>query len=140
VARWTCPRCDREFGRTRQSHDCVPGNTVEVSFAKRPEQRPIYDAIIDHVKALGPVHVDPVQIGVFLKSDRKLAEFRPKQKWLSASLYLARRLEDARVARVYESGATRFVVEIKLRTVEDVDDQFKEWLTEAYHENTDEPA
>jgi hypothetical protein len=137
VARWTCPRCDREFGRTRQSHDCVPGNSVEVSFAKHPEQRPIYDAIMEHLAPLGPVHIDPVQIGVFLKSDRKLAELRPKQKWLSASLYLAHRIDDARVARVYESGATRFVNEIKLRSVDDVDDQFTAWLTEAYDENTD---
>ena len=137
MARWTCPRCDREFGRANQSHTCIPGNSVDATFRARPEQHPIYDAILRHLETLGPVHIDPVQIGVFLKSDRKLAELRPKQKWLSAYLYLAHRIDGPRVARIYESGATRFVNEIKLRTVEDVDDQFKTWLEEAFDENTD---
>jgi hypothetical protein len=137
MARWTCPRCDREFARAKQSHDCVPGNSLNVTFAKRPEQRAIYDAVMKHLKTVGKVHIDPVQIGVFLKSDRKVAELRPKQKWLAASLYLARRIDDARVTRIYQSAATRFVNEVRLRSPDDVDDQFKTWLEEAYDENTD---
>jgi fatty-acyl-CoA synthase len=36
MARWTCPRCDRQFGRANQSHTCALGNTVDASFAGRP--------------------------------------------------------------------------------------------------------
>ena len=136
MARWSCPRCDREFGRANQSHACIPGNSVDASFRTRPEQRPIYDAILKHLKKLGPVHADAVQVGVFLKSDRKLAELRPKTKWLQCSLYLPGALDDPRVDRADRYGV-KVINKIKLRTVDDVDEQFCEWLTDAYDYNTD---
>jgi len=65
VTRWTCPECEREFGRTRQSHVCVPGCTVDETFAGRPGyQRAAYDLIAAHLAALGPLHVDAVRVGV----------------------------------------------------------------------------
>jgi len=130
MARWTCPRCDREFGRVNQSHTCLPGNSVERTFAGRPpEQRAICDAIVAYLTTLGPLHVDAVQVGVFLKTDRKLAELRPKSKWLSCNLYLPEPLDDPRVARSIRLSATRVVNEVKLRTVAEVDAQLREWLT-----------
>jgi uncharacterized protein DUF5655 len=138
VARWTCPRCDREFGRARQSHTCLPGNSVDATFRDRPpEQRAICDAIVEHLRELGEVHVDAVQVGVFLKSDRKIAELRPKSKWLECTLYLPYVIDDARVARSMQLGAHRQVNFVKLRTVDDVDDEFLAWLSEAYDHNTE---
>ena len=136
MPRWTCPRCDREFGRTRQSHACIPGNSVDATFRARPEQRPIYDAIMKQLKTLGPVHADAVQVGVFLKSDRKLAELRPKTKWLQCSLYMPEAIDDPRVDRADRYGI-KVINKIKLRTVDDVDEQFCEWLADAYDFNTD---
>jgi hypothetical protein len=135
MARWTCPRCDREFGRAHQSHTCLPGNSVQRTFAGRPpEQHAIYDAIMTHLDALGPVHVDAVQVGVFLKTERKFCELRPKSKWLSCNLYLEDAIDDPRVARSLRLSATRFVNEVKLRTVADVDDQLRAWFTRAFDE------
>lgn len=66
VARWTCPGCDREFGRERQSHVRVPGRSVDDCFAGRAAgQREAVDALMAHVAALGPVHVDAVRVGMF---------------------------------------------------------------------------
>lgn len=60
MSRWTCPACDREFGRQRQSHQCVPGRTVDECFAARPPiQRDSYDVLIAHVRSLGEVHTWP---------------------------------------------------------------------------------
>jgi hypothetical protein len=137
MARWTCPRCDREFGRMNQSHTCLPGNSVEATFRNRPEQRAIYDAIAQHLKALGPFHADAVQVGVFVKSDRKLAELRPKSKWLELTLYLDHAIDDPRVARSMRYTAARVINWIKLRTPEEVDDQLCEWIDEAYDHATD---
>ncbi len=91
MSRWTCPRCDREFGRANTAHVCVPGCTVDECFAPWPPLwRDIYDAIWEHLASLGPVHADAVKVGVFLLSDRKLAEVRPKARSLSLELLLPR--------------------------------------------------
>jgi len=138
VARWTCPRCDREFGRARQSHTCLPGNSVAEAFRGRPpEFRAILDAVVGHLESLGPVHADAVQVGVFLKSDRKLAEIRPKSRWLSCYLYLPRTIGDARVARTLRVSSSRVVNEVKVRTLDEVDPQLLGWFSEAFDEATD---
>jgi hypothetical protein len=138
MARWTCPRCDREFGRTNQSHTCLPGNTVDATFRGRaPEQPAIYDAIFRYVSSLGEVHVDAVQVGVFLKSDRKFCDLRPKVRWLQCGIYLPYVIDDARIARSFRLSEHRCVSIMKLFTRDDVDEQLCAWLTEAFDHNTD---
>jgi len=61
VAEWICPRCDRLFGRSGQSHDCAPGLSLEEYFETGPaHERPIFDLVMAHVESLGPVHADVV--------------------------------------------------------------------------------
>jgi hypothetical protein len=133
MARWVCPRCDREFGRERQSHVCVPGCTVEESFAGRPPvQRQLYDAIHRYLRTLGPVHADAVKVGVFLKRQRTLAEVRPMARSLSLELVLPRRLDHPRVARSVDIAAGRTWNTIRLQRLDEVDDELCAWLTEAY--------
>lgn len=133
VSRWTCPRCDREFANPNQSHTCVPGCTVDAAFAGRPPRlRAVYDAILAHLQDLGPVHEDAVSVGVFLKADRKLAEVRPRSRDVSLALYLPRPVRDPRIARVLGPAAPRVVHFLLLREPEEVDDQVRTWLTEAF--------
>lgn len=132
-----CPRCDREFDRPNTAHVCVPGCTVDEAFAQRPEQRPVYDAVLAELRELGPVHEDAVQVGVFLKADRKLAELRPKSRWLQLALRLSRPIQSPRVARVMASGRESHWHIIKLASVGDVDDELRGWLAEAYLTATD---
>jgi hypothetical protein len=69
---------------------------------------------------------------VFLKNDSKLAEVRPMARSLSLNLVLPRRLDDPRVARVVRISADRVVNFLRLTRVDEVDDEVRDWLTEAY--------
>jgi len=133
MTRWTCPACDREFGRDRQSHVCVPGCTVDDCFAPWPPAwRQIYDVLFAHLRTLGPVHADAVRVGVFPKSDRKLAEVRPKASSVSLLVMLPRVVDHPRIAGRLPGHAGLTVHTIKLTSVAGVDDQVLGWLTEAY--------
>jgi len=90
-----------------------------------------------HLSSLGPIHEDAVNVGIFVKSDRKLAEFRPRVRSVQLSLYLPYELSDARIARTLPAAADRVVHMINLTSVDQVDDQLRDWLTEAYDFNTD---
>ena len=118
---------------TRQSHVCVPGGTVDASFAGRPDyQRAAYDAIAAFLRGLGPVHEDAVGVGVFLKRERKLAEVRPMARSLSVELVLPRRVDDPRVVRHLPLAGGRIVHVLRLHSAEQVDDRLRDWLAEAY--------
>ena len=138
MARWTCPNCEREFGRVRQPHTCAPGVTVQELLSRHPRWiTDVYAAVIDALRAVGPVHEDAVDVGIFLKSDRSIAQFRPQVRSVQLWIFLPYQLEDERVSRVVATGADRFVHLIKLITAEDVDDRVRAWLAESYDFNTD---
>jgi Domain of unknown function (DUF5655) len=139
VTRWVCPNCDREFASPNQAHVCVPGITVDDLLARHPRWvGEIYGAVIGHLKTLGPVHEDAVNVGIFLKSDRKIASFRPRVRSVLLSFFLPYELTDPRIARVLPVAAGRIAYMINLTSADQVDDQLQEWLTEAYDFNTDE--
>ena len=138
MARWTCPSCDREFARSHQSHVCVPAGTVDDTFAPHPRAwREIFDTIMSHVESLGPVHADAVKVGVFLKSDRKLAEVRPRARAVDLLLALPGPVDHDRVSRVLRQSSDITVNVIPLRSASEVDDQLRGWLTTAYETATD---
>ncbi len=102
-------------------------------FAGRPPvQREIYDALVAHLETLGPLHLDAVRVGVFLKHERKLAEVRPMARSLSLMLVLPRVVVDPRISRTYRISADRTAHHIKLTSQDQVDEQLYDWLTEAY--------
>jgi Domain of unknown function (DUF5655) len=137
VTRWVCPNCEREFAAANQAHVCVPGITVNDLLARHPRWvSEIYQAIIDHLNSLGSVHEDAVNVGIFLKSDRKIAEFRPRVQSVQLGLYLPYEVTDSRIARALPA-ADRVVHLINLTGADQVDDQLREWLSEAYDFNTD---
>ena len=132
-----CPNCEREFASANQAHVCIPGVTVNDLLGRHPPWvSEIYAAVIEHLRSLGPVHEDAVNVGIFLKSDRKIAEFRPRVRSALLSIYLPYELTDTRITSTLPA-ADRVVHLIKLSSADQVDDQLREWLSEAYDFNTD---
>jgi hypothetical protein len=133
MAAWVCPDCGRTFARTRQGHECAPAMTLEEYFATGPErERPIYEAVKAHLDTLGPVHVEPVSVGIFFKAPARVAQLRPATKWVDLSFSLNRAVEHQQIVRKPVSYSGRWWHVARLTGPEDVDDQICEWLTEAY--------
>jgi len=130
---WTCEACGRRFGRTGQSHECAPALSLEEYFATGPaRERPIFDAVNAVVAPLGAVHVEPVSVGIFFKRSRTFAQLRPMTRWVALSFVLARKLESPRLARKVMGEGRRWYHAVNLTGPEDVDEQVRAWLTEAY--------
>ena len=112
--------------------------TLDEYFSTGPErERPIYEAVKDFLDTLGPVYVEPVSVGIFIKSSRSFIELRPKTKWVAMSFPLPHPLESSRIARRMKgSGETTYFV-VNLREPADLDDTVKDWLAESYDFCTD---
>ena len=122
---WTCPSCHRLFGRTRQSHECAPAMTLEDYFSTGPPfERPVYDAVMAYLATLRdePFHIEPVSLGVFVKTHRSFIELRPLTKWVAVGFMLG--------------GEYR---KLKLRSPDDLDEAARSLLAEAYRENVTGP-
>jgi hypothetical protein len=130
---WTCPGCERQFGRENQSHMCRPAASVDRYFADRPlPQRRAYEAVVRHLRKLGPLHIEAVSVGILMKRARTFAELRGRRDRLVLSLLLPERVVHPRVSRVIRTSAHRVAHFIDLRQPADVDRDVRRWLTEAY--------
>jgi hypothetical protein len=107
--------------------------SIEEYFSTGPPfERPVYDAVMDGLGDVGPIHVEPVSVGIFLKRSRTFSELRPMTKWVAVSFSLPRTVQSSRISRkVYDAGARKFHV-VNVRSPDEVDEQLLEWLTEAY--------
>jgi hypothetical protein len=121
------------FARNGQGHECSPAISLDEYFSTGPErERPIFDAVLGHLDGVGPVHVEPVSVGIFLKRAQCFAQLRPMQRWEALWLRLPRKVTDRRITRTLsESGASNWYV-VRAYGPDDVDDVVRDWLTEAY--------
>ena len=95
-------------------------------------ERPIFEVVMAHLRTVGPVHVEPVSVGIFLKRARTFAELRPMQQWQALSFSLDRRVSHRTITRkVMPYGGHHYHV-ANLRTVVDFDETLAGFLTEAY--------
>jgi hypothetical protein len=132
---WTCPDCGRRFGRARQSHDCAPAMTLDEYFATGPpHERPVFDAVMRHLERVGPVYVEPVSVGIFLKNPRKFAELRPLQRWTALSFSLRRPARHRTIVRKVVRYGERYFHVANVAEPADFDGDLRDLLTEAYDE------
>ena len=97
-----------------------------------PFERPIFEAVMAGLADVGPIHVEPVSVGIFLKRSSGFSELRPMTKWVAISFSLERTLRSSRIARkVIDSGARRYHV-VNVRSADEVDDELLGWLAESY--------
>ena len=109
--------------------------TLDEYFSTGPaHERPVFNAVMAHVDGLGPVHVEPVSVGILLKHGPRFAELRPMQKWVALSFSLRRRVAHPRIVRKPIAYGGRYWHTANIRNPADVDDDIRGWLTEAYLE------
>ena len=132
---WVCPECGRQFARKGQGHECAPAMTVEEYFSTGPPfERPIFEAVMAGLDdRVGPIHVEPVSVGIFLKRARGFSELRPMTKWVAVSFTLPRTLSSGRISpqgvrRRRAPSTTSSTCASPTRSTSELLD----WLTEAY--------
>jgi len=130
---WTCPVCGRRFARQGQGHVCAAAITLEDYFATAlPHERPVFDAVHGFLSTLGPIHVEPVGVGIFLKKRGSFVELRPKSKWVAMSFPLPRRVRHPRITRKPIEAGMAIWHYANLRSPDDLDESLQEILAESY--------
>jgi hypothetical protein len=130
---WDCPKCRRRFARVNQGHECAPAMSLDEYFSTGPAfERPIFEAVMRHLDTIGPVHIEPVSVGIFLKRARSFAQLRPMTKWVALSFSLAHPVQHRAITRKVMQYHGRYWHVANLRGADDLDDPLRAGLTEAY--------
>ena len=107
--------------------------TLEEYFSTGPaREKPIFEAVMAHVSTLGPVHVEPVAVGIFLKRASTFAELRPMSKWEALSFTLPRPARHPAIRRQVIEYHGKYYHVANVGSPDDLDDALLGLLTEAY--------
>ena len=107
--------------------------TLEEYLATGPaHERPVVEAVLRRVAELGPVHIEPVSVGIFLKRVGKFAELRPMTRWVALSFSLPRPVRHRTITRKVTRWGGSYWHVANLARPEDVDDDLAGYLAEAY--------
>ncbi|HKV50695.1 MAG TPA: DUF5655 domain-containing protein [Gemmatimonadaceae bacterium] len=132
-ALWRCPRCDRAFANRNQTHTCAALRSVNSHFrGKPPEIRALFDSVVTFLRTLGPVRVLPEKTRIALQVRMSFAQLTPRRQWLDGHVVMARRVESPRFRRVDTISPRNHVHAFRLTRSDDIDDEFRAWLAEAY--------
>lgn len=118
---------------------CRAGVTLEEAFeAGRPELEAIFHRIHDHVSQLpdGELIVDPLDAGIMFKNGPMFCMLRSMKKWVAVQFVLARKLESSRLSRKVSPFQGKFPHVVNVDDVEMIDDEFLDWITEAFYFKT----
>ncbi len=111
------------------------GELIETQYAKKPELKPIYEALVSYCKSLGSdVEVIPKKATVSIKRKRQFVLIKPATKTrMDVGLKFNDRLPSG---RLLDSGpfGTMCTHRLELTAVDDVDDEVKALISEAYAE------
>jgi hypothetical protein len=99
-----------------------------------PFERPVFEAVHSFLCELGPIHVEAVQVGIFLKKAGTFVELRTMTRWVACSFGLSRRLEHPKLSRKPAAAGARWWHWVNLAAPEDLDATLKDWLAESYAE------
>ena len=97
-----------------------------------PHERPVFEAVLAHLDTVGPVHVEPVSVGIFLKRAQTFAQLRPMERWVALHFSLGRRVQHDRITRKVIAYAGRYHHVANVRSPDDLDEALCGYLTEAY--------
>jgi Domain of unknown function (DUF5655) len=106
---------------------------LEEYFSTGPaHERPVFEAVMAHLRHVGPVHVEPVSVGIFLKRSRTFAELRPMTKWVALSFSLPRPVRHKLVKRKVVQYHGHYYHVANVAVPADLDEDLLSLLTEAY--------
>ncbi len=130
---WHCPKCKREFANRNQSHACAALRTLADHFrGKPPELRALFNHFVRAVRAIGPAKILPEKTRIAFQTRMSFAQISPRRQWLDGHLVLARRVDSPCFRRVDTISPRNHVHHFRLTGAEQIDDEFRAWLAEAY--------
>lgn len=129
---WRCENCGRDFANRNQSHSCGRYSLDEHFVGKAPAIRALFDDVVKAIEAVGPVRILPEKTRIAFQVRMSFAQVTPRRNWLDGHVVLARRYEHPRFRSIQTISPRNHVHAFRLARPSDVDDEFREWVREAY--------
>ena len=124
---WTCPKCERRFKTTNQSHSCVPQDLGRL-FLDRPDELVLaFDTLMREVLVWEPNSLGATQNAIVFTNRKAWLIVRPMRKELDVKIYQDEELDHGRIKKIHEYRGV-YGHHFRIREEEEVDRELLELL------------
>jgi len=114
------------------SHSCG-SHSIDEHFAdKPPEVRRLFDMLLREARRSGPVHVYAQKTRIVFQTRGRFVAITPRRQYLGGHLWLKRRRGHPIIHRIESLADRDFIHNFRLQRAEEIDDEFRDLLREAY--------
>lgn len=107
--------------------------SVNDHFAKRdPSVRALYDQLLSILSTFGPVTEDPKKTSIHLNRKSALAGVEARKDSLLLNIKSDHPIKSPRVEKAEQISSKRFHHKVRISSPDDLDEELKTWLKEAY--------
>lgn len=130
---WKCRKCGRFFANREQEHSCVKASESDFLKNRSRHEVALYKALVRELESIGPILLAPAktrigfQVRMIFAAANKFSNGS-----LDAHVVLARRRDSPRFKKVETISPRNHVHHFRLQKIEDIDDEVRSWLREAY--------
>lgn len=130
---WRCPKCNRTFVRTRQTHSCETVS-FEEHFEHKDALRSLFDHLLNELNShVGRCEVVSLPCCIHLCGEYDFLAVLPRKDSLETRFVLRREVKNARVKSSTRISRSLYKHRVDIAAGEDIDEEFRGWLREAYH-------
>ncbi len=129
---WTCPDCGRQFAQRNQWHSCDRYTVQSHLDNASPQVGELYERFVELVNNCGEVIIEATKTSIAFKSPGLFTVVHFQKKGLKVGFWLPRRIDHPRITRNEAITPQEYVHDVKIISLDDLDDQLQNWLCEAY--------
>ena len=108
-------------------------HTVSDHFVnKNPAVRALYDQLVALLRTFGPIEEDPKKTSIHLNRNSALAGVETRKDYLLLNVKSSHPINSSRIEKSEQISAKRFHHKVRISSPNDLDEELKTWLEEAY--------
>lgn len=129
---WQCPKCGAKLVSKNMWHSCGQFSLEELFERSDPQVIRIFSRLAKMVRACGPVTITPQKTRVVFQVRVRFLAWMPRKSYLLCNFEFAHRRPNPRFRKFVTYAPLWHCHELRLDSVEQLDDQVAEWVREAY--------
>jgi len=103
-----------------------------VLAAASPIARQLYKDLLAAVKPIGPFGEELKKTCIHLVRGSAFAGVHPRKEHLLVTIKAQKKIRSARICKAQQASKSRWYLDVKLTSKQDIDDELKGWLRQSY--------
>ncbi len=130
---WQCPKCNREFSKTNQSHSCVVYSIENHYKNKGEKSKSLFDFLVSSIeKEIGPIKIESLPCCIHLLSDYTFSGVWILKDKIRLDFRVNYKIKSTRMLKEENLSKNRNLYYLEIKEEKEVDNELINWIRDSY--------